>query len=68
MENVFTRDDLRRMRELAAKGNLSDQREIDPTALPDDLELVHLSDIIEMQELLVRAADELERLQGRAQG
>jgi hypothetical protein len=68
MENVFTRDDLRRMRELAAKGNLSEQREIDPTALPEELELVHLSDIVEMQELLVRAADELERLQGRAQG
>lgn len=64
MENAITRDELRRMKELAAKGNLTDDRELDPSALPDEVELVHLTDVVEMQRLLTRAADELERLYG----
>jgi hypothetical protein len=67
MDNAMSRDELRRMRELAAKGNLTEQREIDPAALPDELEIVHLSDVVEMQHLLARAADEIERLTSRAE-
>lgn len=64
MENAISRDELRRMRELAAKGNLTEHRELDPAAMPDEAELVHLTDVVEMQRLLTRAADELERLYG----
>jgi hypothetical protein len=66
MEKAFSRDDLQRMRQLAAKGNLTEQRELDTTKLPEELDLVHLSDVVEMQELLTRAAAEIERLQARA--
>ena len=68
MENGLSRDENRRMRELAAKGSLNEEREVDVAAMSlDDVELVHLSDVMEMQSLLTRAADELERLYGRAQ-
>jgi hypothetical protein len=67
MEGAISRDEIRRMRELAVKGNLTDPRDVDPTMPPDELELVHLSDVVEMQKLLALAADELERLQARAQ-
>ena len=63
MANAISRDELQRMRELAAKGNLT-ERTVDTAALTDEVEaeLVHLSDVVEMQQLLTRAADELERL------
>lgn len=64
MANAISRDELQRMRELAAKGNLTEERTVDTAALTDEVEaeLVHLSDVVEMQQLLTRAADELERL------
>jgi hypothetical protein len=62
MEKRITGEQLRRMRELAAMGNLSDERVLDPTAWPDDVEIIHMTDVVEMQQLLALAADEIERL------
>jgi hypothetical protein len=66
METGISRDDLKRMKELATKGNLNDERTVEPGAWPDEAELVHLTDVVEMQQLLARAADELERLYGES--
>jgi hypothetical protein len=64
MSNAISREELRRMRELAVKGRLTEERLIDVADLSeeDEAEIVHLSDVVEMQELLARAAEELERL------
>ena len=64
MSNAISGDELRRMRELAVKGRLTEERLIDVADLSeeDEAEIVHLSDVVEMQELLARAAEELERL------
>ena len=61
---AMSRDELRRMRELAAKGRLTEERLIDVADLSeeDEAEIVHLTDVVEMQEFLARAAAELERL------
>jgi hypothetical protein len=54
------------MRELAVKGSLTEERLVDPATWSEELEaeIVHLTDVVEMQRLLLRAADELERLYG----
>jgi hypothetical protein len=58
----FTREEINRMRRLAAMGNLDGDSAVDVTAGIDELELIHMTDVVEMQELLARAADELDRL------
>lgn len=50
------------MRQLASMGELADERVVDPATLPEELELIHMTDVVEMQRLLALAADELERL------
>ena len=55
-------DEIERMRQLAAMGNFGDESDVDVTAGPDELELIHMSDVVEMQRLLALAADELDRL------
>jgi hypothetical protein len=64
METGISRDDLKRMKELATKGNLNDERTVDPGAFARRGRVVHMTDVVEMQQLLARAADELERLYG----
>jgi hypothetical protein len=69
MNKAISRDELRRMKELAVKGRLGEERMIDTAALSaeDEAEIVHLADVVEMQGLLARAAEEIERLYSRAQ-
>jgi hypothetical protein len=57
------------MRELAVKGRLDEERMIDTEALTaeDEAEIIHLTDVVEMQGLLTRAADEIERLYSGSQ-
>jgi hypothetical protein len=57
------------MKELAVKGRLTEERMIDTAALSkeEEAEIVHLTDVVEMQALLARAADEIERLYSGAQ-
>jgi hypothetical protein len=66
VEKRITGEELRRMRELAAMGNLADERVVDPAALPSDVEIIHMTDVVEMQQLLSLAADEIERLRSHA--
>ncbi len=66
MERRITGGELRRMRELAALGNLTDERVLDPAAWLDNVEIIHMTDVVEMQQLLSLAADEIERLRSRA--
>jgi hypothetical protein len=67
--NAISRDELRRMKELAVKGRLTEERMVDTAALTEDdeAEIVHLTDVVEMQGLLARAADEIERLYSLSQ-
>jgi hypothetical protein len=69
MSNGMSREELRRMRELAVKGRLTEERMIDVAAVSEEeeAEIVHLTDVVEMQSLLARAADEIERLYSRSQ-
>ncbi|HEY2778395.1 MAG TPA: hypothetical protein VGI77_10870 [Gaiellaceae bacterium] len=57
------------MKELAVKGRLTEERMVDTAALTEDdeAEIVHLTDVVEMQGLLARAADEIERLYSLSQ-
>jgi hypothetical protein len=66
---AISREELRRMRELAVKGRLDEERMIDTEALTaeDEAEIIHLTDVVEMQGLLTRAADEIERLYSGSQ-
>jgi hypothetical protein len=69
MHNAISRDELRRMKELAVKGRLTEERMIDTADLSaeDEAEIVHLTDVVEMQGLLARAAEEIERLYSGAE-
>jgi hypothetical protein len=51
MHNAISRDELRRMKELAVKGRLTEERMIDTADLSaeDEAEIVHLTDVVEMQ-------------------
>jgi hypothetical protein len=64
MRERLTNEEIRLMRQLAAKGGTLDDDVVDPVAAIDELELIHMSDVVEMQRLLARAADELDRLYG----
>ena len=62
---AISRNDLKQMRELGVKGRLTEERLVDSADWPNEeleAEIVHLTDVVEMQALLLRAADELERL------
>ena len=64
---AISRNDLKQMRELGVKGRLTEERLVDSADWPNEeleAEIVHLTDVVEMQALLLRAADELERLYG----
>jgi hypothetical protein len=54
-------EELDLMKRLATTGNLTNE-EIDATTPLEDLDLIHITDIIEMQRLLQLAVTELERL------
>ena len=62
MQRRITGEEIAKMRQLATMGELADERVVDPATLPDELELIHMTDVVEMQRLLALAADELERL------
>jgi len=49
------------MKRLATMGNLTDE-EIDPTTPVEDLDLIHITDVVEMQRHLQLAIVEIERL------
>ena len=57
------------MKELSVKGRLDEERMVDTEAITeeDEAEIIHLTDVVEMQALLARAVDELERLYARSQ-
>ena len=54
-------EELDRMKQLATKGNLTAE-EIDATTPIEELELIHITDVIEMQRLLQLAVTEIDRL------
>jgi hypothetical protein len=54
-------EELDRMKRLATMGNLTDE-EIDPTTPVEDLDLIHITDVVEMQRHLQLAIVEIERL------
>jgi hypothetical protein len=63
MQRRIAPEEIKRMRQLATLGNATDEA-TDPAAGLDELELIHLTDVVEMQQLLALAADELDRLYG----
>ena len=63
MEQGISPDEMEQMRRLGSMGSMNASRTVDdPRDLPDDAELIHMTDVVEMQKLLLLAADELERL------
>jgi hypothetical protein len=54
-------EELDRMKRLATMGNLTDE-EIDATTPLEDLDLIHITDVVEMQRHLQLAIAEIERL------
>jgi hypothetical protein len=63
MDRRIAAEEIKRMRQLAALGNATDEA-TDPAAGLDELELIHLDDVVDMQRLLAVAANELDRLYG----
>jgi hypothetical protein len=54
-------EELDRMKQLATMGTLTHE-EIDATTPLEELDLIHITDVIEMQRLLQLAVTEIERL------